>query len=77
MQAQKQIQNRSIHKVFLWFCRDTNLKLWGNQITNTPLTEVNLFTLRHLSSLTFISWDFSVPVDKNRLFYNPATESFL
>lgn len=42
--------------------RGTDQKFWAHQVAHTPLTEVNLFTLRHLSSFTLISRDFPVAV---------------
>ena len=46
--------------------RGTDQKFWAHQVTHTPLTEVNLFTLRYLSSLTLISRDFPVAVEQEQ-----------
>lgn len=48
------------------FYRDTDLKVWGHPVTDAPLSEVDLFTIRDSSSLTFISRDFSVAVNRKR-----------
>ena len=47
--------------------RDTDQKLWADEVTHTPHAEVDLFTLRHLSSLTLISGDLPVAVDQEQI----------
>lgn len=44
--------------------RDTDLEFGAQQVTHTCLTEIDFFTLWHLSSLTLVSRNFPIAVEQ-------------